>query len=37
MYKDLGTCTVPCTIGNDGIKETMCGLGASINVIPFIY
>ncbi|CAM8884638.1 unnamed protein product [Rhodiola kirilowii] len=32
---DLGTYTIPCTIGNIQIENCMLDLGASINVLPF--
>ncbi|CAM8950370.1 unnamed protein product [Rhodiola kirilowii] len=32
---DLGTYTIPCTIGNIRIENCMLHLGASINVLPF--
>ncbi|KAK9045692.1 hypothetical protein V6N11_051601 [Hibiscus sabdariffa] len=32
--KDQGMFTIPCKIGNVGIKRAMCDLGASINVMP---
>ncbi|CAM9000397.1 unnamed protein product [Rhodiola kirilowii] len=32
---DLGTYTIPCTIGNIRIENCMLDLGASINVLPF--
>ncbi|KAL0454337.1 UNVERIFIED_CONTAM: hypothetical protein Slati_0772900 [Sesamum latifolium] len=33
--KDPGTFSIPCQIGNFGIENAMCDLGASINVMPF--
>ncbi|KAL0433180.1 UNVERIFIED_CONTAM: hypothetical protein Slati_2652300 [Sesamum latifolium] len=33
--KDPGTFFIPCQIGNFGIENAMCDLGASINVMPF--
>ncbi|KAL0313287.1 UNVERIFIED_CONTAM: hypothetical protein Sradi_5728000 [Sesamum radiatum] len=32
--KDPGTFSIPCIIGNVGIENAMCDLGASINVMP---
>ena len=34
-YKDLGTFTIPCIIGNQRIERAMFDLGASINVMPY--
>ncbi|XP_062085797.1 uncharacterized protein LOC133791906 [Humulus lupulus] len=34
-WKDPGTLTVHCTIGNKKIERCMLDLGASINVVPF--
>ena len=34
-YKDLGSFTIPCTIGNIRFERVMLDLGASINVMPF--
>ena len=31
--KDLGMFTIPCKIGNIGIEQAMCDLGASINLM----
>ncbi|XP_010243475.1 PREDICTED: uncharacterized protein LOC104587524 [Nelumbo nucifera] len=33
--KDLGSFTIPCTIGSLKIEKSLCDLGASINLIPF--
>ena len=35
--KDLGTFTIPCTIGSIGIGKAMCDLSASINFMPCQY
>ena len=32
--KDLGSFTLPCTIGNLFFDKVLCDLGASINLIP---
>ena len=32
--KDLGSCTIPCTIGNSIFEKALCDLGASINLMP---
>ena len=32
--KDLGSFTIPCTIGTHGIKRSLCDLGASVNLMP---
>ncbi|XP_022877021.1 uncharacterized protein LOC111395268 [Olea europaea var. sylvestris] len=32
--KDLGSFTVPCTIGEVYFEKTLCDLGASINLMP---
>ena len=32
--KDLGSFTIPCTIGNCHFDKVLCDLGASINLIP---
>ncbi|XP_027181913.1 uncharacterized protein LOC113780300 [Coffea eugenioides] len=34
--KDLGSFTVPCTIGNVEFSKTLCDLGASVSLIPLI-
>ncbi|XP_070025979.1 uncharacterized protein [Nicotiana sylvestris] len=31
---DLGSFTIPCTIGNDVFAKALCDLGASINLMP---
>ncbi|XP_070014524.1 uncharacterized protein [Nicotiana sylvestris] len=31
---DLGSFTIPCTIGNFDFAKTLCDLGASINLMP---
>ena len=33
--KDLGSFTIPCTIGNQFFGRVLCDLGASINLMPF--
>ena len=33
-FKDPGSVTIPCTIGNDSIGKTLIDLGASINLMP---
>ena len=32
--KDLGSFTIPCTIGNSIFERALCDLGASINLMP---
>ena len=32
--KDLGSFTIPCTIGNSIFERALCDMGASINVMP---
>ena len=32
--KDLGSFTIPCTIGDSTFDEALCDLGASINLMP---
>ena len=32
--QDLGSFTIPCTIGNFEFKKALCDLGASINLMP---
>ena len=32
--KDLGSFTIPCTIGNCHFDKVLCDLGASINLMP---
>ena len=32
--KDLGSFTIPCTIGNVVFERALCDLGASINLMP---
>ncbi|MCH91320.1 hypothetical protein A2U01_0012247 [Trifolium medium] len=32
--KDLGSFTIPCSIGNLTIARALCDLGASINLMP---
>ena len=32
--KDLGSFTLPCTIGNSFFDKVLCDLGASINLMP---
>ena len=32
--KDLGSFTIPCSIGNYEFKKALCDLGASINLMP---
>ncbi|XP_010247671.1 PREDICTED: uncharacterized protein LOC104590648 [Nelumbo nucifera] len=34
--KDLGSFTIPCTIGNLKINKALCDLGASINLMPYL-
>ncbi|XP_047174779.1 uncharacterized protein LOC124842360 [Vigna umbellata] len=34
IFKDLGSFTIPCTIGNHGIRKVLVDLGASINLMP---
>ena len=33
--KDLGSFTIPCTIGNVHFDKVLCDLGASVNLMPF--
>ena len=33
--QDLGSFTIPCTIGNSEMRKTLCDSGASINLMPF--
>ncbi|XP_038695468.1 uncharacterized protein LOC119992746 [Tripterygium wilfordii] len=33
-HKDPGSFTIPCTIGSTLIEQTLCDLGASINLMP---
>ena len=33
-FKDLGSLTIPCTIGNAIFERALCDLGASINLMP---
>ena len=32
--KDLGSYSIPCTIGTHEIKRSLCDLGASVNLMP---
>ena len=34
--KDLGSFTIPCIIGEHTFSNTLCDLGASINLMPFL-
>ncbi|XP_010276569.1 PREDICTED: uncharacterized protein LOC104611284 [Nelumbo nucifera] len=34
--KDLGSFTIPCTIGSLKIEKALCDLGASINLMPYL-
>ncbi|XP_027351189.1 uncharacterized protein LOC113862299 [Abrus precatorius] len=34
-FKDPGSFTIPCTIGNSYFDKALCDLGASINLMPF--
>ncbi|XP_070013806.1 uncharacterized protein [Nicotiana sylvestris] len=33
---DLGSFTIPCTIGNFAFAKALCGLGSSINLMPLV-
>ena len=32
--QDLGSFTIPCTIGNSGMGKALCDSGANINLMP---
>ena len=34
-FKDLGSFTIPCIIGEHTFSKALCDLGASINLMPF--
>ena len=34
--KDLGSFTIPCSIGNAVFEKDLCDLGTSINLMPFL-
>ena len=35
--KDPGSFTIPCTIGSINFDKALCDLGASINLMPFLF
>ena len=35
-YKDLGSPTVSCTIGETHIEKVLLDLGVSINIMPYL-
>ena len=35
--KDSGSITIPCTIGNEFIRKSLCDLGASVSIMPLSF